>query len=165
MSKNIISQVFLFISVFLLIVLEFFCAKLAFETVGEVASAGLLWLVALNIIPLTLLIVKKQKEIALGLLLLIALILIPTQLYLEFKLLYLKEEAANIIAFAYEQKVATGNFPNDLSAYTFSFPKLQKHFSYHKESDQAFKVLYYVGAESTSHFYNSEHKKWGYYPD
>lgn len=165
MVKNIISQVFLYISLFLLIVLEIFCAKLAFETLGEIDSGLLLFLVALNIIPLTLLILKKHKEVAMGLLLLIALIIIPAQLCLGFKLLYLKEEAANITAFVYEQKFATGNYPNDLSSYTFSFPKLQKHFSYRKESDQAFKILYFVGTKSTSHFYYSEHKKWSYYPD
>lgn len=165
MFKNIINQVFLYISIFLLIVLEIFCAKLAFETVGEVASAGLLWLVALNIIPLTLLILKKQKEIAMGLLLLIALIIIPAQLYLGYKLLLLKEESANITAYIYEEKINKNTFPADLSGYTFSFPKLQKHFTYLKKSDGNFEIFYFVGTENTSHFYVSEHKKWGYYPD
>lgn len=171
----------LFLLVFgLLVGLEIFCANLAFETLGEITSGILSLFVALNIIPLILLL-KNKITLATIFIIIIALILVPQQLYLGKKLIDLKEEGANIVAYLYEQKIETGNFPSDLSGYTFSFPKLQKHFTYYKEfgwfehpkkSNQAFHLLYFVGTKNTSHFYYSRDQKWGeyiarwaYYPD
>jgi hypothetical protein len=97
----------------------------------------------------------------------LALAIIPQQLYLIKKSINLREEMANITAYVYEQKIMTGNFPNDLSGYTFSLPKLEKHtsytkqydrFSYPKKTEQAFELMYFVGP--TSHSYNSENKRW-----
>ncbi len=148
----------------LLIALEIFCAKLAFETLGEITSGLYGLLIILNIIPIIFL-YNRKIELAVSLIILIALIIIPYQLCLGKKLINLKEEAANIVAYVYEQKINSGNFPNDLSQYNFSFPKLQKHFTYSKETNGQFKIFYFVGTKNTSHFYYSEHKKWAYYPD
>ena len=159
-----INKILYLLTLGLLIALEVFCAKLAFETLGEITSGLYMGIVILNIIPIILL-TQKKTTLANILFLIIALVVIPWQVCLAKKLTSLKEEAANITAYAYEQRVQSGNFPKDLSGYTFSFPKLQKHFTYIKESNGQFKILYFVGTESTSHFYYSEHQRWSYYPD
>lgn len=164
MIKNISNITLFSISFFSLLVLEIFCAKLAFETLGEIDSGAYFLLVALNVIPLVLLVLKKT-QFAMGLILLIGLLIIPYQLYLGHKLISLKEEAANITAYVYETKFSSPAFPKDLSGYTFSFPKLQKHFNYILQSDGTFHLNYYVGTPATSHFYHSDTKKWDYYPD
>ena len=173
MVKNIINQPFLYLPIFFLIILEVFCAKLAFETLGEIDSSIYYFVVALNLIPLALLMLNKQKQLAIGLILLIGLLIIPYQLYLGHKLIYLKEEAANITAYLYEEKVSKNAYPADLSGYTFSYPKLQKHFTYtrwdgkgsHQYPGGYFHLQYYVGTKSTSHYYYSYIKTWHYYPD
>lgn len=165
MAKNIISAVYLYIAIFSLVVIEIFCAKLAFETLGEITSTLYFFIIAINIIPLLLLTFNKQKHLAIGIILLIGFIIVPYQFYLGNKLISLKEEAANITAYLYEQKIANILYPKDISGYAFVFPELKKNFNYNQESANQFRLYYYVGTESTSHFYKSDTKKWDYYPD
>lgn len=165
MTKDILKTIYLYIAIFSLVVIEIFCAKLAFETLGEITSTLYFFLIAINIIPIFLLLFNKNKHFATGIILLIGFIIVPYQLYLGNKLISLKEEAANITAFLYEQKNDNAIYPKDLSEYVFAFPELRKNFNYNQESANQFRLYYYVGTESTSHFYNSDTKKWGYYPD
>lgn len=165
MTKNIINAVYLYIAIFSLVVIEIFCGKLAFETLGEITSTLYFFIIAINIIPVLLLIFNKQKHLAIGIVLLIGFIIVPYQFYLGNKLISLKEEAANITAYLYEQKIDNSIYPKDISGYTFAFQELKENFNYNQGSSNQFTLYYYVGTESTSHFYNSDTKKWGYYPD
>jgi hypothetical protein len=168
MTKDILNLTFLYIAIFSLVVLEIFCGKLAYETIGEIDSAVYFLIVAINLIPILLLILNKQKQLAIGIILLIGVAIVPYQLYLGNKLLALKEEAANITAYLYEQKIDNNIYPNDLSGYVFAFPALKNNFHYSDKSandaDQ-FDLSYYAGTADTSHFYNSDTKKWSYYTD
>jgi len=165
MTKNIVNTIYLSLAIFSLVVIEIFCAKLAFETLAEITSTLYFFVIAINIVPIVLLLYNKQKHLAIGLILFIGFIIVPYQLYLGDKLLSLKEEAANITAYLYEQKIDNNLYPKDLSGYAFAFPDLKKNFNYNSVSADQFTLYYTVGTKSTSHFYNSDTKKWGYYPD
>lgn len=165
MTKNILNTAYLYIAIFSLVVIEIFCAKLAFETLGEITSTLYFFVIAINVIPVLLLVFNKQKDLAIGIILVIGFIVVPYQVYLGNKLISLKEEAANITAYLYEQKMANNLYPKDISGYTFASPELKKNFNYNQEPASQFTLYYYVGIENTSHFYKSVTKKWGYYPD
>lgn len=165
MTKNILNVTYLCIAILSLIITELFCANLAFETLGEVMSALYLFIITINIVPLLLLIVNKRRQLALGIIFLIGFVVIPYQFYLAQKLVSLKEEAANLTTYLYDQKKSTSVYPKDISGYLFTFPELKKNFNYSRESENQFSLYYYVGSQTTSHFYHSDTKKWGYYPD
>lgn len=165
MTKNILNTAYLYIAIFSLVVIEVVCAKLAFETLAEITSTLYFFLIAINIIPILLIIFKKQRHLAIGIILVIGFIIVPYQFYLGNKLVSLKEEAANITAYLYEQKIANNLYPEDISGYPFTFPELKKNFNYNQEPASQFTLYYYVGTENTSHFYKSDTKKWDYYPD
>jgi len=109
--------------------------------------------------------IKKYENLAVLVILLIGFIVVPYQLFLGNNLLALKEEAANITAYVYEQKIQTGNYPQNISNYDFAYPNTRKNFNYNLDTDNQFSLYYYVGTKSTSHFYSSKTRKWGYYPD
>ena len=160
-----LNKFFFWISILSLIVVELFCAKLAFETIGEVASGVYFFAVLLNIIPIALLLLRKQQAVAVSVIFFIGVIIVPYQIFLGNKLLLLKEEASNITAFIYDQKIKDGNYPQNLSDYQFLHQSIKKHFDYRIESNDKFVVSFYVGTQGTSHFYSSEIKRWEYYPD
>ena len=165
MTKNILNTAFLYIAIFSLVVIEIFCGKLAYETLGEITSAVYFLIIAVNIIPVILIILNKQKNISIGIILFLGFMIIPCQFYLGSKLLSLKEEAANLTAYLYEQKISNNDFPKNITGYEFTSPGLKKYFNYTQKADDQFALSYYVGTPTTSHFYNSDTKKWGYYPD
>ena len=158
------TKILLGIAITSLLFLEIFCAKLAYETLGEIDSGLYFFLIILNTVPLILFILKK-KNLAAGLLLAIALIIIPYQLYLGNRLLALKEESGNIVAYMYEYHKQSQKFPDELSGYTYHNPDLEKFFSYYKEGVNDARLAYYVGSPNTSHYFQTETKQWGYYPD
>lgn len=165
MQKNLFNTIALFTATFSLLLLEIFCAQLAFETLNEITSGLYFFIVSMNILPVILLVLNKHKQVALGIIVLLGIMIVPYQLYLGNKLNMLKEEAANITAYIYEHKINQGSYPKNLNGYIFNFPNLKEHFRYTLESEKKFIIDYYVGTETTSHFYNSEIKKWKYYPD
>jgi hypothetical protein len=96
---------------------------------------------------------------------LLALAVVPYQFWLSWRLHQLQGEAAAVVAYAYEQKLATGEYPANLAAYAFEDPSLASHFSYTRDSAEcAFLVSYYVGTPNTSHSYCPSFG-WSYYPD
>lgn len=165
MTKNILNTAYVYTAILSLIITELFCAKLAFETLGEVISVLYFLIIAFNIVPLLLLVFNKLKPLAFGIIFLIGFIVVPYQFYLAQKLISLKEEAANLTTWLHDQKNAHTIYPTDISGYDFTFPELKKNFDYTRESEYQFSLYYYVGSQTTSHFYHSDKKKWGYYPD
>ena len=146
------------------ILLEKFCAELAFHTIGEVLS----WLyhivvIWLNVIPIILYAVKFRK-IAVVIILALALLLIPHQLFLGHRFIQLQDEAHAIVEYVYKTKVQTGSYPKDLSEYTFKNPHLEKYIQRYESRDNSFRLVYFVGDRGTSHSYSPD-GGWFYYPD
>ncbi len=165
-NKQVSTTVGFICLLLILLPLEYFCAGLAFETLGELSSGFYyLLLIVLNMVPVVLFIFKKRTA-GFVLVFLIGLLIIPWQLKLGYRLLLLKEESANMVNFAYEYQLEHGSFPKDVSEYTFKYEGLKKHLHYYySEHDRSFQVTYWVGTRTTSHFYRPEIDKWCYYPD
>ena len=151
------------ILVCLLIALESVSAVLAFETLGEVFFTYYLAIIVLNIVFLFLAI-RYLYAAAAGVLIL-ALLIVPYQFWLGFRLWQLQNEAAEVVAYVYEQRLAAGEYPADLSGYNFENASLAPHFDYTRiGEDCEFRVRYFVGTPNTSHSYCPAFG-WSYYPD
>ncbi|MFO1452546.1 MAG: hypothetical protein U1F61_30550 [Opitutaceae bacterium] len=147
-----------------LIPLEWHCARLAFETMGEVAS-GLYYLaLGLNLVPILLSrrSVKWAGVGAFGL----GLLVVPYQLQLGQRQARIQEEVTRIASYAHLVREKTGSYPSDLTRYSFHDlsvrPYLQAYRLRPKEGD--FMVTFFVSTPNTSHWY-SPVGGWGYYPD
>ena len=89
------------------------------------------------------------------------------QTFLVARMHIVATEAANIVGWAYSQKLKTGSYPEDLADYNFLDPDCVKFVDYVKfidQNDEQFSVTYYVGTRSTRHWYNQQNG-WSYYPD
>ena len=145
------------------ILLERFCAGLAFHAIGEVVSALYHIFICLNIIPIILYAVKFRKT-AVVIISVIALLLIRKQLPLGYRFIQLQDEAHTIVEYVYETKAQTGSYPKDLLGYEFKNPHLEKHIQRYEPRDDSFELVYFVGTRGTSHWYDSKNG-WHYYPD
>jgi len=145
------------------ILMERFCAGLAFHTIGGVISGFYSFAILLNIIPIILYSVKFRR-IAVALILALAFLLIPYNLFLGYRFIQLQKETKAIVEYVYEIKAQTGSYPKDLSGYEFKNPHLQKHIQRYDIRGNEFTLSYYVGTTGTSHWYNSA-GGWDYYPD
>jgi hypothetical protein len=148
-----------------LVALEAVSAWLSWHTLGDIPSA-LYWLaLALNV-PVACLAWFHRPAAALVSVAL-ALAIVPYQFALGHRWLRVQAEAANVVAYAYEQKLATGQYPADLSGYTFRDPSARPFIQGYSAGPRVpggFQVTYCVGTPSTSHWY-SPATGWGYYPD
>ena len=155
----------LFVSLTIIfIILELVAMKLSYENYGWFEMCVIFIAIFINILPILFFIFNK-KSVAIIILTLLFLLIVPVQLYFTNMRLKLKEEGANIVCYAYQSKLNTGNFPTNISAYKFVYPKLKNHFFYNNKKDKAFTVSYYVGTTSTSHYYSHERGRWEYYDD
>lgn len=145
------------------ILLERFCAELAFHTLGGIIHEMYHFAVWLNVIPMILYAVKFRR-VAVTITLALALLITPYQLFLGCRLVQLQKEAQDIVHYAYETKAQTGSYPKDLSGYEFKNPHLEKHVQRYESRVNSFKLVYFVGTRGTSHWYDSE-DGWHYYPD
>ncbi|MDA8218639.1 MAG: hypothetical protein M0Z94_13585 [Dehalococcoidales bacterium] len=138
---------------------------LAYHTIGEVTSAMLVLAVALNVVPV-LLYVAGRQSLAVGLVLLLVVALVFPQVVLGQRLISLQQEAASIVAYTYETRLATGEYPADLSGYAFHDPSLSQFVEGYARDEErgGFALFYYVGSPATSHSYSPRHG-WQYYPD
>jgi hypothetical protein len=158
-------ETLLFILLMAVIVpLEVVCALLAYETIGEIASA--LYFLALGINLLFFLLAVRSRSLAALGAIILALLIIPYQVVLGQRLLRVQAEAARIVAFVYEHKVNSGEYPPDLDDYTYDDPEMKKYVQTYSldESRGGFVLCYRVGTETTSHWYDPKNG-WGYYPD
>jgi hypothetical protein len=147
-----------------LVPLEIVCARLAYKTLGEVTSSLYLLVVGLNLV--FILLAQRRRGLAAAGIVLLALAIIPYQLYLGDRLLRVQDEAGRIVAYAYEEKIATGDYPPTLEAYTFHDPDAAPFIQrYAVEADgSGFALAYRVGTDNTSHTYTSQ-TGWSYYAD
>jgi hypothetical protein len=155
----------LFVALFgLLLALEMYCARLAYETIGEVVSSLYFLMIGINVI-LVILAYRYRTLAAIGVILL-AIAIIPYQLHLGDRLIRVQAEASRIVTFVYTERINAGSFPPTLDGYEFDDPAMEQYIqSYHVgEEGNEFSLFYRVGTENTSHFYMSQ-TGWGYYPD
>ncbi len=144
--------------------LEFVAARLAYETVGAVASA--IYWAAIGANLLFIPIAFRSKLLATVGIVLLGLVLIPYQFVLGERLWRVQLEASRIVAFAYETRISTSSFPTSLVEYVFDDPATEPFIQEYR-SDAAgkeFILCYSVGTESTSHCYSPQ-TGWTYYPD
>lgn len=146
-----------------LVVIEFLCALLAYDTIGEVTSGiYILGVVLLNLMIAAL--AFRYRVAAVVGAVVVALLVIPYQVVLGHRLLRVQEEAGRIVAYAYEQRIHGGAFPSDLSGYKFHDAQMKTYVQDYQILGDEFALRYRVGTESTSHWYSSV-DGWGYYPD
>ncbi len=147
-----------------LILLEALCARLAYETLGEVMSTVYGLLVTLNLIPLVLFL--RHRTAATLIALALALVIIPYQLILADRLWRAQAEAERILAYAYEQRLNTGRYPPSLIEYNYRDQDMAAYVHEYQLDDMrgGFVLSYSVGTPTTSHTY-SPATGWTYYPD
>ncbi len=147
------------------ILVELAAAWLAYHTVGAVFSGLLFMAVAINLLPVVLFVSRRQAmSLVIALILLLA--IVPYQAVLGHRMISLQQEASGVVSYAYETKLATGEFPADLSGYKFGDEGLQPFFQEYRRNLESggFSLFWYIGTPSTSHYYTPLHG-WGYYPD
>lgn len=147
-----------------LVPLEVLCAALAYETLGAVMSRVYLLAVGINL--LFILLAFRSRLAAASGVIILALVLIPYQLMLVDRLLRVQAEAARIVAYVYEQRLETGDYPSDLSGYAYKDTEMAQFVQEYRrdEVNGGFRLAYRVGTEWTSHTY-TPNDSWGYYPD
>ena len=162
MKKNETLLFILLIAV--LVPLEVLSAYLAYETLGEIMQGIYFLAIGLNLL-LIILAVYSRSLAAIGVVIL-ALLLVPYQLTLGYRFIEVQTEVAAIVSHAYEQKIDTGEFPEDLTKYRYQNPDMEMYIQNYRLNEErgGFTVIYRVGTESTSHWFSSN-DGWGYYPD
>ncbi|MGI5836543.1 MAG: hypothetical protein ACOX87_08645 [Chloroflexota bacterium] len=144
---------------------ELAAAWLAYYTIGEIVSGMLFIALGLNVVPIALYALRRPVTAVLAALVLFAAI-VPYQAVLGHRLLALNDEAGRVVAYLYETRFRTGEYPHDLTGYTFRDAGLQPYFQeYRRDAESGgFRLNWYVGTPSTSHSYTPR-DGWGYYPD
>jgi hypothetical protein len=143
--------------------LDIIAVAAALETKGGVPMVFLMTtLLVINFIGFLCLLLHFWSSMMV--MVILQLMLIWGQISLVFRMHYVKAEAANIVSWAYSEKVKTGNYPKDLSNYVFLHPGYEKYIQDYGSSKDSFAVLYFITSPNVSHYYGSE-KGWGYYPD
>lgn len=148
-----------------LLPMEILCAFLAYETLGEIVSHLYLMAIVLWHVPLLVVALRRPAIATIGAIVL-ALLIIPYQMVLGHRLMQVQAETTQIVTYLYEQKAQTGTYPTDLSDYAFENAATEAYIQQYQpdETGETFTVFYWVGTETTSHWYSSE-TGWGYYPD
>ncbi len=150
----------------ILLPIELVCVGIAYETIGEVLQGALiLMFLGGNLIGFLLLLFRLPRA-AMVWLLFFALLIIPHQSWLGLRLAMLRYEAGQLVAYLEQTKKATGEYPPDLSGYTFRFPSLDDHFHHYAPSSTqgGFEVRWHVNTRGIAHWY-SPRDGWSYYPD
>lgn len=159
------SPTFFILLLAILLPLEVFCALLAYETLGEVMSGTyMVGIILLN--GLLVALFFRHRSAALLGALIVALLIVPYQIVLGDRLIRVQAEATRIVAYAYETRADSGEYPADLTGYAFTDTDMQPYIQSYTRSDDGrdFSVFYFVGTETAPHWYESD-TGWDYYPD
>lgn len=152
-----------FILLFLFVALELMAAALAFETLGEVMVLLYLWVIGVNL--LLGILSFRYTLIATAGITVLMLLIVPYQVWLGHRLWQLQNEAAEMVAYVYEYRLAAGEYPANLDGYTFEDASLAPYLQYSTVGEDCkFHVSYFVGTPNTSHSYCPAFG-WSYYPD
>jgi hypothetical protein len=152
------------------IALELFCSWLAYYTLSQ--NSVTLLLLGTVFAALTSMLLRVGyvfnvagiRHASLACILGWFLLIVPYHLNLGVRWAALQHEAARIVSWAYEERLAQGRFPESLDHYTFSDPRLARFFHTFQREGNDFILSYYVGTTSTSHWYRPS-QGWCYYPD
>jgi hypothetical protein len=143
--------------------LDIIAVAAALETKGGVPMVFLMTtLLVINFIGFLCLLLHFWSSMMV--MVILQLMLIWGQISLVFRMHYVKAEAANIVSWAYSERVKTGSYPKDLSNYVFLHPKYKECMQSYGSDEEGFTVIYYISSPNVSHYYTSG-KGWGYYPD
>ncbi len=140
-------------------------AWLAYHTLGAVTSSVLFLAVGLNLVPIILHAARKPSLAVLAALALFV-VIVPYQGLLGHRLLALQDEAGKAVSYVYGVRLRTGEYPADLSGYSFNDPGLRPFFQEYRRDPElgGFGLYWYVGTPGTSHSYTPR-QGWSYYPD
>ncbi len=146
------------------IALEIICAYLAYETIGAIVSTLYFFAIGINLVFLVVAI--RYRRLAAVCIFLLALAIVPYQLVLAQRLWRVQTEANRIVGFAYEQRLASGEYPNSLVDYRYRDLETRMYIQeFRNDATQGgFILCYHVGTESTSHCYSPK-DGWTYYSD
>ncbi|MEM1293769.1 MAG: hypothetical protein AAGH89_00295 [Verrucomicrobiota bacterium] len=160
-----LSGVFLLLFLLALLVpVEIFCAKAAYTTLGDLAGA-IYWAIVIVGNGLVFSVAIFSRVAASTMAILLGMAVIPYQIQLMQRQASVQAEAARIVAHAYEVKLETGEFPEDLGSYTFEQANTSPFIGFRSgEEVGGFLVTYFVGTEDTSHWYSPK-DGWRYHPD
>jgi len=149
-----------------LFVLEVLSAGVAYHTLGEVLTSGIMMILVVGNSIALLTLLFRRPPITIVALLLVAIPVIAQQMHLGTRYVLLKHEATRIVQYLETVKAATGRYPADLSGYTFAHPDYKTHFrGYTPDPAEGGYVFYWhVIQPGISHWY-SPSGGWGYYPD
>jgi hypothetical protein len=147
-----------------LVPLEIGCGFLAYETLGEVTSKLYFLAILLNLGFIILAI--WHPTLAAVAALVLALMIVPYQYVLRDRLIRVEVEAGRIVAYVYEERLAEGEYPADLSGYEFHDKAMRPYIQTYRPNEEAggFSLFFRVGTETTSHSY-SPAWGWSYYPE
>ena len=148
-----------------LIALEAWAAAQAFHTLSEIDSGAYHLAIGLNVLPAGWFLLGFRRAGVLAAVLLAA-TLVPYQAVLGLRSLRLQAEAGRVVAYVYQYKLETGEYPADLSGYRFADTALKGHYHYGVDNPYwgGFIVSYWVGTPCTSHWY-CPGQGWRYHPD
>ena len=148
----------------ILLPLELGCGILCFSTIGEVASAGVLFSAFVLNCACLLVFAAGFRNFSMLLAVLLAIAIVPYHSVLGVRWWKVDQEAQKIVLFAYARHVEMGEYPSDLSDYEFHYPETKTLLRY-SNRDDGFFLKYYVGSQNTSHWYQAGWDSWFYYPD
>jgi hypothetical protein len=145
--------------------LEITAGIVAWETEGEgLRAIYILACIAVNTIAITLALTQVYLT-SIIMMVAFGLLLIWHQVPLTIRMHYVGAEAANIVSWAYSERLKTGKFPENLSGYVYLHPGYAKYIQIYEAFDNDnFRVVYYVSSTDVSRQYSSE-GGWYYYPD
>jgi hypothetical protein len=95
------------------------------------------------------------------------LVIIWWQVNLAFRMDRMASEAANIVSWAYSERVKTGAYPEALeSGYTFLCSDCKGDITYtNLKSSDSFELTYHIASKSSYHWFRSSVSSWGYCDD
>ncbi len=146
-----------YISGCLIFPLEIYSSMKAEFTLSENISLYFILLSVFSTIIYFVCVIRKKNNSAAAILCISFLLVIPFNLFLADKLYRLKNDADNKIAWIYQQKKITGEYPNKL------IEPFDKKF-YYKKNTEGFELSFTVFIDQTRYYYSSE-EGWIYYSD
>lgn len=138
-------------------------AGIAYETFGEVYSAFLYLCLFLYVPWLAGYFCGYRADAAIGALV-VAMFFVPPQFALLWRHISVREEVAQIVAYAEDVKRETGHFPRDLSGYEWNDTSSKDYLKYDCPDNDDLMIWFWSGNRNASHWYSSN-TGWEYYPD
>ncbi len=150
----------------LILPVEYVCALYAYESVSEIHSFLLQFIVIVGNGFFLLLLFVAPPRVVVFLQVVLALLIVPRICMHGVRHHMLAAESEQLIEFLEQHKQDNGEYPSDLSGYQFLHQSNKPHFQLYESSDfyGGFRFLWYISNHGTSHTYCPK-RGWSYYPD